>query len=116
MLFRSDTGKGPVHEVPGETLKYEVGEGLSHEVTGDTHQRVELAAVKEERPLEVDGTSRVIYEMPAVDIKTYMELEGEGHFARFPAPLIEVPASARRGTDSTEGILPTRQRARSRIV
>lgn len=99
------------HEAPGDShVKYEVGEGIRHEVIGDSHQKAELSTAGEQskpeldgttKPTEVDGTTRAIYEMPADEIKKYVEVEGEGHLNK-GSPVISTAVSSRRGTNTSE--------------
>lgn len=92
-------------EAEGDDRKYEVGEGLRHEVDGDSHQKVELyAGGEQQKPAEVDGQGRLIYEMPADEIKKFAEMEGEGHIDKIsPAvPMVSPMDTSRRGTDASD--------------
>jgi hypothetical protein len=92
-------------EAAGDDLKYEVGEGLRHEVTGDSHQKIELyAGGEQQKPAEVDGQGRLIYEMPADEIKKFAEMEGEGHVDKITpvGQAVSPMDQSRRGTDASD--------------
>jgi hypothetical protein len=104
-LDDTDVQKTQPHEVPGDDLKYEVGEGLRHEVPGDMNPTVELSAGRDQmKPAEADGTALTIYEMPGEGPK-YVEMDGEGLVLN-TLPILDaaVPATAPslRGTYDSE--------------
>ncbi|KAF2271649.1 acid protease [Westerdykella ornata] len=103
-LADTDMQHSATHEVPGEDLKYEVGDGLRHEVTGDSSHRIELSAVgKHEKPLEMEAMPREIYEMEAIEAKTPVELEGEGHVhEKSPGMASVTPAASVAYTEDDE--------------
>jgi hypothetical protein len=75
-------------EVDGGSLKHEVGPGLVHEFPGDMDPKAELAA-ESQKPAEVDGMGRAIYEMPGEDPKP-VEMPGESPFLKTaPVPHTE---------------------------
>lgn len=71
------------HEVSGEQLKSEMGGGMSHEVAGDMDPKAELAAYGQQKPVEAEGNSEHIYEMPGDDPKP-AEMSGENLHHKVP--------------------------------
>ncbi|KAF2476329.1 acid protease [Lindgomyces ingoldianus] len=111
-LDDTDAQNTMAHEVPGDGIKYEVGDGLRHEATGDSQFKAELyAAGEQQKPVEADAANlAAVYEMPAEDLKPHEmaaeelkrhEMEGEGQLTKKPPALSEV-LPARRGTDASE--------------
>ncbi|KAF2007348.1 acid protease [Amniculicola lignicola CBS 123094] len=99
-LEDTDANRNMRYEAAGDDLKYEVGDGLHHEVAGDERQKAELAAGDEnQKPAEVDGAGRAIYELPTDEIKKIAEMEGEGHMKEMPVAS-EPKDIAASGTES----------------
>lgn len=112
--LNADLENNPRHEVPGDDLKYEMGQGLHHELTGDQQYKPELdAGDDQQKPVEADGILRVeisgdqrIHEMPGDGLKNFIELEGEGHIGdkHTGCPDLSLPHQT-TGSETSEGAL-----------
>ncbi|KAF2109195.1 aspartic peptidase domain-containing protein [Lophiotrema nucula] len=88
-------------EMSGDELKHEVDAGMRHEVGGDQYKAELSALADQQKPAEIDGSTRPIFEMPAGEIK-FAEMEGEGHgHVDKKSPMFPDVNPDRRGTDAT---------------